>query len=58
MVAEFERMIPVDVYPYLHEHGEQHFADGPHRDVSAFEFGLDFILDGLEKIRLTEIARL
>jgi hypothetical protein len=34
------------------------FADGPHRDVSAFEFGLDFILDGLEKIRLTEIARL
>src|SRR3954452_15325090 len=54
MAAEFARMIPVDVFPYLHEHGEQHFADGPHREVSAFEFGLDFILDGLEKIRVTE----
>ncbi len=44
-------MIPVDVYPYLHEHGKQHFAEGPHREVSAFEFGLDFILDGLKAIR-------
>jgi AcrR family transcriptional regulator len=51
MAAEFARMIPVDVYPYLHEHGEQHLSEGPHHDVSAFEFGLDFILDGLEKIR-------
>jgi len=54
MAAEFARMIPADVFPYLHEHGEQHFAEGPHREVSAFEFGLDFILDGLEKIRVTE----
>jgi AcrR family transcriptional regulator len=52
----FERMIPADVYPYLHEHGEQHFAAGPHHDVSAFEFGLGFILDGLEKIRGAEQA--
>ena len=51
MAAEFARMIPVDVFPYLHEHGEQHLAEGPHHDVSAFEFGLDFILDGLKKIR-------
>ena len=51
LVSDFERMIPADVYPYLHEHGEQHFADGPHREVSAFEFGLDFILDGLKEIR-------
>jgi hypothetical protein len=51
MVTEFERMIPADVFPYLHEHGEQHFADGPHREVSAFEFGLDFILDGLKETR-------
>jgi AcrR family transcriptional regulator len=56
MVAEFERLIPVDVYPYLHEHGEQHFAEGPHREVSAFEFGLDFILDGLKKIHGIEQA--
>jgi AcrR family transcriptional regulator len=56
MAAEFERMIPVDLFPYLHEHGQQHFSEGPHRDVSAFEFGLDFILGGLEKIRGTEQA--
>jgi hypothetical protein len=37
-------MIPIDVYPYLHEHGRQHLTGGPHRDVSAFEFGLDLIL--------------
>jgi AcrR family transcriptional regulator len=56
MVAEFARLIPIDVYPYLHEHGEQHLVAGPHRDVSAFELGLDFILDGLEKIRGAEQA--
>ena len=32
---------------------EQHFSEGPHRDVSAFEFGLDLILDGLAKLRDT-----
>ena len=52
-VASFEQAIPADEYPYLHEHGRQHFAEGPHREVSAFEFGLDLILDGLEKIRAT-----
>ena len=57
LAAEWlERMIPPDVYPHLHEHGEQHLAGGPHHDVSAFEFGLGFILDGLEKIRDAEQA--
>jgi AcrR family transcriptional regulator len=51
MAAELDRMIPADEFPYLHEHGRQHLADGPHREVSAFEFGLDFILEGLKKIR-------
>src|SRR5215217_7583682 len=50
MVAAFERLIPADVYPHLHEHAEQHMTEGPHREVSAFEFGLDLILDGLKKI--------
>jgi AcrR family transcriptional regulator len=50
MLAAFERTITADEYPYLREHGEQHFAEGPHHDVSAFEFGLDLILDGLKKI--------
>jgi len=45
-----ERMVPADVYPYLHEHGEQHFTPGPHQDVSAFEYGLDLIVDGLKRM--------
>jgi AcrR family transcriptional regulator len=53
LVAEFERMIPAAEFPYLHEHGEQHLSEGPLHDVSAFELGLDLIVDGLEKIRGT-----
>lgn len=51
MMATFERVISVDEYPHLREYGEQHFAEGPHHDVSAFEFGLDLILDGLRKLK-------
>src|SRR5215213_1798412 len=50
MVAAYERMIPADEYPYLHEHAEQHMTEGPHRELSAFDFGLDLILDGLNRI--------
>jgi AcrR family transcriptional regulator len=46
----FERVIPPDVYPHLNEHGRQHLTDGPHREASAFEFGLDLILEGLRKL--------
>jgi AcrR family transcriptional regulator len=49
-VTILDELIPPDVYPYLHEHGQQHLSDGPHREVSAFEFGLDLIVDGLRKI--------
>src|SRR4051794_35534183 len=47
----FDRIITVEAYPDLREHGLQHFADGAHRQVSAFEFGLDLILDGLRPLR-------
>jgi AcrR family transcriptional regulator len=54
IVAMFARMIPADQYPYLHEHGEQHLSESPpHQEVSAFELGLDFIIDGLKKIHDT-----
>ena len=46
----FEQTITAEAYPYLHEHAQQHFGEGPHHEVSAFEFGLDLILDGLKKI--------
>src|SRR5213075_2957933 len=40
LMAKFEAMITPGAYPYLYEHGQQHFAEGPHREVSAFAFGL------------------
>ena len=41
----------VKEYPYLAEHAEQHMTRSKRKDVPEFEFGLDLILDGLEKIR-------
>jgi AcrR family transcriptional regulator len=49
MVAMIETTITTEEYPYLHEHANQHFAAGAHREVSAFAFALDLILDGLKK---------
>ncbi len=43
--------VPLAELPHLAEHIEQHTADRP-GDVSEFEFGLDLILDGLERLRL------
>lgn len=45
-----DRMLPVATYPHLHEHATQHFDDGPHRDVPTFEFALDLLLGGLERL--------
>ena len=36
-------------YRHLAEHRDQHLTEGPHREVSAFEVGLDLILDGLQQ---------
>jgi len=38
-------------YPYLAEHGEQHMEAGERDGRHEFEFGLDLIIDGLEKLR-------
>jgi AcrR family transcriptional regulator len=48
--ATFAEVITADAYPYLHEHGRQHFSDGPHREGSAFELGLDLIVNGLKQL--------
>jgi hypothetical protein len=56
LAAELERLIPADDYPYLHEHGRQHITEGPLHEVSAFELGLDLILDGLVKLHSAEQA--
>jgi AcrR family transcriptional regulator len=51
VVERLAREVSLDDYPHLAEHRDQHLAEGPHHDVSAFEFGLDLILDGLRKLR-------
>jgi AcrR family transcriptional regulator len=50
LVERFAHTITPQAYPYLHEHAKQHMDDSAQREVSAFEFGLDLIIDGLKKI--------
>jgi AcrR family transcriptional regulator len=51
LAADFLREFPRDRLPHLAEHIEQHMKP---RDAaeSEFEFGLDLILDGLERLRV------
>ena len=46
----FIRDLP-KAFPYLAEHMDQHITRPKRKDVPEFEFGLDLILDGLEKLR-------
>lgn len=48
VVSKLMQTIPWDEYPQLTEHRDQHMTEGPHREVSAFEVGLDLILGGLQ----------
>jgi AcrR family transcriptional regulator len=48
VVSRLMQAIPWDDYPDLAEHRDQHMNEGPHHEVSAFEVGLDLILDGLQ----------
>ena len=43
--------IPADEYPYVIEHAEQHIAPASPDGKTEFEFGLELILDGLERLR-------
>jgi AcrR family transcriptional regulator len=57
VVSRLMQTIPWEDYPHLAEHRDQHLDDGPHREVSAFEVGLDLILDGLEQTLSTASNR-
>jgi AcrR family transcriptional regulator len=48
---EFLRELPADDLPHLVEHVQVHMAPRPPGEVDEFEFGLDLILDGLERLR-------
>lgn len=45
--------IPVETYPYIHGLSQEVIA-GRHDGLHDFEFGLDLILDGLERLRMSE----
>ena len=50
----FLREVPADEYPYVIEHAEQHLAPSSPDGGTEFEFGLELILDGLERLRDTD----
>lgn len=53
MAKGFLRDFPADDHPYLLEHIQQHLGESNPDGRTEFEFGLDLILDGLERLRDT-----
>jgi AcrR family transcriptional regulator len=51
LAATFVKELPEGDFPYLIEHVEQHLKERSQENEGAFAFGLDLILDGLERIR-------
>ena len=51
MAGNFLRELPADEFPYLAEHVVHHLRESSDEDQTEFDFGLDLILDGLEKLR-------
>jgi AcrR family transcriptional regulator len=51
MAGTFLKEIPADEFPYVIEHAQEHLDEPDPNEPSEFEFGLDLILDGLERMR-------
>jgi AcrR family transcriptional regulator len=51
LAATFLRQYPIEEYPYIHEHAEQHLSGFARGEPGAFELVLDLVLDGLERLR-------
>ena len=49
-ISNFLEMLPTE-YPNVAQHAQQHLTESSPDDLSEFEFGLDLILDGFEKMR-------
>jgi AcrR family transcriptional regulator len=54
MASAFIPQIAADKYPYVIEHAKEHLEEPDPDEPSEFEFGLDLILDGLERISSME----
>ena len=50
LAAAFLEDVPVTEFPYLVEHVEQHLQESSPDNPGSFAFGLDLILDGLERM--------
>jgi AcrR family transcriptional regulator len=50
LAEAFLRAIPADEYPYLREMVVEHAMDAGYDEGADFAFGLDLILDGLERL--------
>jgi AcrR family transcriptional regulator len=51
MAEVFLRQFPAELYPHLAEIGTEHVMKPGYDYAKEFEFGLDLILDGLERLR-------
>jgi AcrR family transcriptional regulator len=52
LARAYRQSIPIDVYPYVVEHIDYHLAPPDHdENEGEFAFGLDLLLDGLERLR-------
>jgi AcrR family transcriptional regulator len=50
LAEDFLRKIPADEYPYFIDHAHQHLVEPDPDEPKEFDFGLDLILDGLERL--------
>jgi hypothetical protein len=50
MAEAFLRAIPVDEYPYLREMIVEYAMNSGHDEGADLEFGLNLILDGLQRL--------
>jgi hypothetical protein len=51
LAEQFLGALPVDELPFLVEHVHQHLKEREPGEPGTFAFGLDLIIDGLERIR-------
>ena len=57
LASQMLQQIPADEYPYLAEVGQAHVVDSDYDHADEFEWGLDLVLDGLERALAAEGAQ-
>ena len=53
LAAAFVAEHPLDDYPDILRHFQMHLEEGPQHAIGAFEFTLDLLLEGLDRLRRT-----